>query len=414
MTYHHGIRFAVDNSDILSNASMSTTSIGIIAKFDRTPGDGVGPFLLKKESDVENFSGEGRRYLEQIYYHCSVPVIAVNASNGDISDRVNALKKSESTLGIKPKIVITPGSQDYAEKLPKLCKSLKAIFYADFWKQNTKLDGANNREYTHKSVRGMGLYPACLVEKTEDDEPPVTPERPPKPSGKDNKKSKLPETPEQPEQPKIPESPGFMEDTGLATIPLSVIQAALRAKTDSESEFGFSNAESNQVIRGISGLKDYVDYSSSDEACGANILNHEKISTVIRYGGEFRLWGVQSLYTSDEEAYKYLTTIRIQDYLEEYIEKTFFYLIDKKLTSNLVEEIKIRCNEHINSKLIPNDVVYGGECFPVNNSKNIQNLISNGLQMRVEISPVMPNETMTFTTSITTKYMEKAFEGVFN
>lgn len=108
--------------------------------------------------------------------------------------------------------------------------------------------------------------------------------------------------------------------------PLSSYIAGLIARTDGESEFGYSDSYSNRVIAGVVGTEVDVDFELG-ENCTADELRNHNITTVIRESG-FRAWGGE---TSDiDTIWRDVARVRIFDRLSKAAQKGVLYAIDRK------------------------------------------------------------------------------------
>lgn len=108
--------------------------------------------------------------------------------------------------------------------------------------------------------------------------------------------------------------------------PQSARIAGMIAKTDGESEFGYSNSYSNRIMLGIAGTKGDI-YYEMGENCEADELRNAHISTIIREQG-FRTWGGE---TSDADSiWQDLARVRIFDRISEACQKGVFFAIDRK------------------------------------------------------------------------------------
>lgn len=112
----------------------------------------------------------------------------------------------------------------------------------------------------------------------------------------------------------------------VANAPASSFIAGLIAKTDGESEFGYSDSFSNRVIMGIEGTSVPIDFELG-ETCTADELRVNNITTIIREQG-FRAWGGE---TSDMDTiWKDLARVRIFDRISKAAQKGVLFAIDKK------------------------------------------------------------------------------------
>ena len=139
-------------------------------------------------------------------------------------------------------------------------------------------------------------------------------------------------------------------DTTLAQYvpaPASASMAGLTARV--HKELGFWYSPSNQVLQGIGGVGTPIDFASGDPDCEANILNENRITTVINiaqqtgidYGG-FRRWGNRN--TADDANWMFEAVRTSLDMCYEALDEATLWAADKPPSLQLLEDVTARAN----------------------------------------------------------------------
>lgn len=118
----------------------------------------------------------------------------------------------------------------------------------------------------------------------------------------------------------------ILSKSGYKYVPQSPIIAGMIAKTDGQSEFGYSDSYSNRIMLGITGVENFIEYEAGKD-CDADRLRSAHISTVINYNG-FRSWGGET--TDIDTIWQDLARVRIFDRLSKACSDGVFFAIDKK------------------------------------------------------------------------------------
>ena len=195
-------------------------------------------------------------------------------------------------------------------------------------------------------------------------------------------------------------------DTDLAkevNRPYSARAAGLRARIDAEKGFWWS--KSNQVIYGITGLSQSVDWSLGDSECLANMLNENKVSTIINSGG-FKHWGNRTC--SSDPKWQFEQTRRTADIINDSIQTNHQWAVDMGITKTLFSDVTEGVNAYLR-ELKTLGAILGGECW-VDSDLNSSATIQKGYTYYdFDFAPVYPNEHMVIRSRINNDYLEEVF-----
>jgi phage tail sheath protein FI len=189
---------------------------------------------------------------------------------------------------------------------------------------------------------------------------------------------------------------------GVAT-PASSAVAGLINKVDNEKGFWWS--PSNNEINGIEGTARAIDYAFGDYASRANLLNEQKIATIIREQG-FRLWGNRTL--AMDPLYAFLSVRRTADMVNESILRGHLWAVDRCITATYLEEVQESVREYLRS-LKARGAILGGDVW-VDQELNTPASISNGqVFFDFEFTPPYPAERVTFRSHLVNSYVVDLF-----
>ena len=189
---------------------------------------------------------------------------------------------------------------------------------------------------------------------------------------------------------------------GVAT-PASSAVAGLINKVDNEKGFWWS--PSNNEINGIEGTARAIDFALGDYASRANLLNEQKIATIIREQG-FRLWGNRTL--AMDPLYAFLSVRRTADMVNESILRGHLWAVDRCITATYLEEVQESVREYLRS-LKARGAILGGDVW-VDPELNTPVNISNGqVFFDFEFTPPYPAERVTFRSHLVNSYVVDLF-----
>jgi phage tail sheath protein FI len=189
---------------------------------------------------------------------------------------------------------------------------------------------------------------------------------------------------------------------GTAT-PSSPAVAGLINKVDNERGFWWS--PSNNEIAGIEGTARAIDFALGDSTSRANLLNEQKIATIIREQG-FRLWGNRTLAT--DPLYAFLSVRRTADMINESILRGHLWAVDRCITATYLEEVQESVREYLRS-LKARGAILGGDVW-VDPDLNTPTSIANGqVFFDFDFTPPYPAERVTFRSHLVNSYVVDLF-----
>ena len=124
--------------------------------------------------------------------------------------------------------------------------------------------------------------------------------------------------------------------------PYSARAAGLRARID--AELGFWWSKSNQQVYGITGTTQAVDWSLGDPNTTANMLNENKVSTIIREGG-FLHWGNRTCSTDPKWTFE--QTRRTADMINDSVQRSHMWAVDRNITKTYVDDVISGVNAYL-------------------------------------------------------------------
>lgn len=189
---------------------------------------------------------------------------------------------------------------------------------------------------------------------------------------------------------------------GVAT-PASSAVAGLINKVDNERGFWWS--PSNNEIAGIEGTARAIDFALGDYTSRANLLNENKIATIIREQG-FRLWGNRTL--SAEPLYAFLSVRRTADMINESILRGHLWAVDRCITATYLEEVMESVRNYLRS-LKARGAILGGDVWVDPQYNSPATIAQGNVRWEFEFTPPYPAERVTFASHLVDKYIIDIF-----
>ncbi|EKF9663989.1 phage tail sheath C-terminal domain-containing protein [Vibrio cholerae] len=335
------------------------------------------PFPLKKPVAVagsrkliEKLGKEGTlpAAFDDIFDQTGALVIVVRAEKGqteeqtqaNVIEAMQAFLDSQTETGYTPRILVAPEFSQFdavASELEAKAKRLRAITYLDCERTASYTDAM-------KRARQFG-------ERVEVEWPWVR-----------------------------------VFDTELAKEidrPSSARQAGLRARIDAEKGFWWS--KSNQEIYGIVGTSQPVDWALGDPNTTANMLNENKVSTIIREGG-FRHWGNRTCSTDPKWTFE--QTRRTADMINDSVQRSHLWAVDRNITKTYVDDVISGVNAYLR-ELKALGAILGGECW-ADKELNTPATIQKGIvYFDFDFCPPYPAEHIVFRSRLNNAYLEEVF-----
>lgn len=189
-------------------------------------------------------------------------------------------------------------------------------------------------------------------------------------------------------------------DGTIISIPASARVAGLMCRVDNDE--GFWVSPSNHEILGILGVDKPVDFDLSSPNTVANYLNAANVTTTIHEQG-FRLWGNRVANGT------FLTGRRIADLVEDSITAAHLWAVDRNITKGYVEAVVEGVNDYIRV-LKSQGAILGGKawCDPQLNTDSV--IALGELFIDFEITRPTPAENLTFRVHFTNNYVTEIFD----
>ncbi|HGS4917056.1 TPA: phage tail sheath C-terminal domain-containing protein [Vibrio cholerae] len=335
------------------------------------------PFPLKKpvavagsRKLVEKLGKEGTlpAAFDDIFDQTGALVIAVRAEKGqteeqtqaNVIEAMQAFLDSQTETGYTPRILVAPEFSQFdavASELEAKAKRLRAIAYLDCDRTASYTDAI-------KRARQFG-------ERVEITWPWVR-----------------------------------VFDTELAKEidrPYSARAAGLRARIDAEKGFWWS--KSNQEIYGIVGTSQPVYWVLDEPDTTANMLNENKVSTIIREGG-FRHWGNRTCSTDPKWTFE--QTRRTADMINDSVQRSHLWAVDRNITKTYVDDVISGVNAYLR-ELKALGAILGGECW-ADKELNTPATIQKGIvYFDFDFCPPYPAEHIVFRSRLNNAYLEEVF-----
>ena len=192
----------------------------------------------------------------------------------------------------------------------------------------------------------------------------------------------------------------FVKVSATKSVPASSYVAGVIAKSDAERGFWFS--PSNRIIQGIVGVSRPVGFFLGDENSEANVLNENDVATIIRENG-FRLWG--NHVTSTDAARQYLSTRRIQDMVNESVMRAHLYAVDNCITRTYLSDLADSVEQYLRS-LESRGAILGSK-VTIDPDANTETDIANGqITIDFEFTPAYPAERVRFRSVLSNGFIE--------
>lgn len=179
--------------------------------------------------------------------------------------------------------------------------------------------------------------------------------------------------------------------------------AGLIAKSDNDRGFWWS--PSNQEINGVVGTSRKVDFTLGDANSRANILNENKVATIIRQNG-FRLWGNRTL--SEDPKWAFLSVVRTADIINDSLLRAHLWAVDRNITKTYIKDVTDSVNAYLRH-LTQIGAILGGECW-ADPALNTPDQVAQGkVFFDVAFTAPYPAEHITFRSHLVQDYIETIF-----
>lgn len=184
----------------------------------------------------------------------------------------------------------------------------------------------------------------------------------------------------------------------------SPVVAGLICKSDNDRGFWWS--PSNQTINGIIGTERQIDFTLGDASARANLLNENKVATIIRQDG-FRLWGNRTC--TDDTKWVFLSVVRTADIINDSLLRAHMWAVDRNITKTYIQDVIEGVNDYLRH-LVSIGAILGGSCW-ADPELNTPDQIQQGkVYFDFDFTPPYPAEHITFRSHLVNDYIETIFE----
>ena len=168
---------------------------------------------------------------------------------------------------------------------------------------------------------------------------------------------------------------------------------------------GFWASPSNQIMNGIVGTSRPVDFKLGDQSSRANVLNENRVATIIRQNG-FRLWGDRSV--TDDSKWHFLCVRRTADIINDSLQRAHLWAVDRGITRTYVEEVTEGVNDFLRG-LKAEGAILGGMCWADPDLNTPANVALGKVFFDFDFTPIYPAEHITFRSHLVNDYIEEVF-----
>jgi phage tail sheath protein FI len=195
----------------------------------------------------------------------------------------------------------------------------------------------------------------------------------------------------------------------IALEPLSQHLAGLASSVDARE--GYWVSVSNHELTGIIGLDQPVDWSLNDPNCEANRLNAVGITTVVRpFGSGFRAWGNRSAaFPTDTHPLNFNCVRNVADIIHDAVESAMLPWIDKPLNKPVLEAIRESILAFLDACKNKGAILGGSFDWPPEDNP-IDELALGHATYALSFLPPTPLERVTVKSSIDTAWLKKLYE----
>lgn len=276
----------------------------------------------------------------------------IGATDGNAYTGLQALLAAEAQLGVRPRILGTPGldTQAVTAELVTVAEKLRAFAYAaaigaDVAAANAYRDNFGAREL-------MLIWP-------------------------DTSKS--------------------------ATFPGDIVARALGLRARIDEEQGWHKTISNVTLDGVLSLDHDVHFDLLDPSTEAGVLNDNQVTTVIRQNG-YRLWGNRTTVDpAQSPEFSFESAVRTSHALQDVIAAIVSPFIDQPMTKALIKDILETGNSRFRQLAVEGRII-GAEMFFDDDDNSAAELASGRPRFRIQYTPAAPLENPTVELVITDFY----------
>lgn len=325
----------------------------------------------RKVAEQLGLSGELVKAVDGMLDQAGALIIAVRApalvppevEGSNVIAAIQALADAQTETGYKPRILVAPGYSHHdivAAELEAMAHRLRGIAYVDCAQTASYTDAMKRARQYGERVEVM--WPWVTVFDAELNQ-------------------------------EVPR-------------PLSERAAGLRVRIDHEK--GVHWSKSNQQIFGVTGTVEPVQWALNDPNTVANMLNENKVSTVIREGG-FRFWGNRTCSIDPKWAFECVR--RTADMVNDSIERAHMWAVDRPGTTQYFQDVVGGVQAYFR-QLKAESIIPGGDCW-LDKELNTPETQAQGLVFfDFDFGTYFPMEQVKFRSRLNNGYLEEVLANV--
>ncbi|WP_374406537.1 phage tail sheath subtilisin-like domain-containing protein [Pelagerythrobacter sp.] len=192
-------------------------------------------------------------------------------------------------------------------------------------------------------------------------------------------------------------------DTSASTaFPGDIVARALGLRAKIDEEQGWHKTISNVVLGGVTGLSRDVHFDLLDPSTEAGDLNEAQITTVIRQSG-FRLWGNRTCAGEQQPEFSFESAVRTSHALQDIIALIVAPFLDQPMTAALIKDLLETGNARFRQLVVEGRIV-GAEMFFDEDENSAQELAAGRPKFRIQYTPAAPLENPSVDLQITDFY----------
>lgn len=173
----------------------------------------------------------------------------------------------------------------------------------------------------------------------------------------------------------------------------------LRALIDSQT--GPHKTLSNVAVQGVVGLTKDIHWDIEDQASEAGLLNQAEVTALVRTDTGYRFWGNRT--TADDDLFAFESTVRVAQLLADTIVNGMLWAIDKPLTPALAKDIIETINGFFR-QLKAQGIVLGANAWFDEANNSTASLKAGKLRIDYDYTVPPPLEDLGFNQRITDAY----------
>lgn len=282
-------------------------------------------------------------------------VIGTTDANGQKTG-MQALLAAQAQLGVKPKILGTPGleTQAVTTALTVVAQKLRGFAYARAIGENVAAVTAYRANFSAREL--MLLMPDFLAWDT----------------------------------------------TVNAAVPRYAAASAMGLRALIDTQTGPHKTLSNVVVSGAVGLTKDIHWDIEDASSEAGVLNASQVTALVRTESGYRFWGNRTT-AEDESAFVFESTTRVAQLLADTIVNGMLWAMDKPLTPSLAKDI-IETINGLFRQLKAGGVILGANAWYNEANNDVTALKAGKLRIEYDYTVPPPLEDLGFNQRITDSY----------